>query len=105
MKVFPILLSLFILTSLACGLLNTVADKATGGDKNMTAVASLWSDVPPMDGMTTAQQIEMPVWLKALIRPIMDSMMKSLNNGEDAGHWDWTAFTLGSKTPADVQAF
>lgn len=104
-KVFPIFLSLFMLTSLACGLLNTVANKAIGSDQNMTAVASLWSDVPPMDGMTTTQQIEMPVWLKALVRPVMDTMMKGLNNGEDAGHWDWTAFTLGDKTPADVQAF
>ncbi len=108
-KVFPILLSLFMLTSLGCGLLNTIANKAInkaiGSDKNMTAVASLWSDVPPMDGMTTAQQIEMPAWLKALINPIMDTMMKSLNNGTDMGHWDWTAFNLSGKTPADVQTF
>lgn len=104
-KVFPVLLSLFILTSSACGLLNTVASKAAGGNENMTAVTSLWNDVPPMDGMTTTQQIDMPVWLKALINPIMDNMMKDLNNGADAGHWDWTAFTLSGKTPADVQAF
>ncbi len=108
-KIFPIFLSLLILTSLACGLLNTVANKAigkaVGGDKDMTAVASLWSDVPPMDGMDTAQQIDMPVWLKALTRPVMDTMMKGLNNGSDSGHWDWTAFTLAGKLPADVQAF
>ncbi len=35
----------------------------------------------------------------------MDTMMKALNNGADAGHWDWTAFTLSGKTPADVEAF
>lgn len=104
-KVIPIFLSLFILTSLACGLLNTAVNKTVGGDKNMTAVASLWSDVPPMDGMTTSQQIEMPIWLKAITGPIMDNMMKSLNNGQESGHWDWTAFNLGDKTPADVQAF
>ncbi len=103
------LLTLLAFSSLACGLLNTLADKAVskavGGDKNMNAVASLWSDVPPMDGMTTGQQIEMPVWLKALTGPVMDNMMKSLNNGTDAGHWDWTAFNLTGKLPADVQAF
>ncbi len=104
-KVFPGLFILFVLTSLACGLLNTVANKAVGGNDNMTAVSSLWSDVPPMDSMTTTQQIEMPVWLKALTRPVMDTMMKGLDNGADAGHWDWTAFALSDKTPADVQAF
>ena len=104
-KVFPLLFSLLMLTSLGCGLLNTVTSKAVGGNQNMTAVASLWSDVPPMDGMNTAQQIEMPVWLKALTGPVMDNMMKSLNNGSDAGHWDWTAFNLTGKLPADVQAF
>ncbi len=104
-RFFPSFLSLFMLTSLACGLLNTVANKAIGGDKDMTAVASLWSDVPPMDGMNTAQQIEMPVWLKAITGPVMDTMMKGLNNGADSGHWDWTAFNLTGKTPADVQAF
>jgi hypothetical protein len=55
--------------------------------------------------MTTTQQIEMPVWLKTLARPVMDTMMRGLNDGQDAGHWDWTSFQLSSLTPADVQAF
>lgn len=106
-RYFPFLIFTLplILATLACGLLDTAVNKAIGGDSNMTAVSSLWSDVPPMDGMTTAQQIEMPTWLKALARPIMDTMMRGLNNGSDAGHWDWTAFTLSGKAPADVQAF
>jgi hypothetical protein len=89
------------LTTGACGSL----DRITGSDPAMQATAELWSDVPPMDGMTTAQQIEMPTWLKLLARPIMDQMMKGLNDGKQAGHWDWTAFTLSGKTPTDVQAF
>lgn len=93
-----------VLTTLACGLTDSIK-KATGGDSNMTAVSSLWSDVPPMDGTGASQEIEMPVWLKALARPIMDAMMRGLNNGSDAGHWDWVAFNLSGKTPADVQAF
>jgi hypothetical protein len=71
----------------------------------MTAVASLWSDVPAMDGMTAAQQLDMPTWLKTLARPIMDTMMRGLNDGNEAGHWDWTAFSLSGKTPADVESF
>jgi hypothetical protein len=93
------------LASLACGMLDSVTDQLPGGDAGMTAVASLWDDVPPMDGMGAAQQIEMPLWLKTLARPIMDTMMRGLNDGQDAGHWDWTSFALDGRTPADVQAF
>ncbi|HEX2697281.1 MAG TPA: hypothetical protein VHM28_06190 [Anaerolineales bacterium] len=103
---FPsvIIIAALVLATLACGLVNTI-QKATGGDTNMTAVSSLWSDVPPMDGMGEAQAIDMPAWLKALASPIMDAMMRGLNNGSDAGHWDWVAFMLSNKLPADVQAF
>lgn len=97
--------ALVILSSLACGLLDTAVNQATGGNTNMTAVSSLWSDVPPMDGMGNSEAIDMPAWLKALASPIMDAMMRGLNNGSDAGHWDWVAFNLSGKTPADVQAF
>lgn len=71
----------------------------------MTNVAELWSDVPPMDGMTPSQQVDMPMGLKILARPILDGMMRGLNDGADPGHWDWTAFTLSGKTTADVEAF
>jgi hypothetical protein len=106
-RYFPPLIfitALVLATTLACGLTDTVK-KATGGDTDMTAVSGLWSDVPPMDGMGNAQAMDMPVWLKALARPIMDTMMRGLNNGSDAGHWDWVAFLVSAKTPADVQAF
>ncbi len=102
---FSTVLAALALATLACGLTDSVLNKAAGGESNMQAVAELWADVPPMDGMTTAQQIEMPVWLKALARPIMDTMMRGLNNGQNAGQWDWTAFSLSGNTPADVQAF
>ena len=102
---FSTILAALMLATLACGLTDSVLNKAAGGDSNMQAVAQLWSDVPPMDGMTTAQQIEMPAGLKALARPIMDTMMRGLNNGQDAGHWDWITFSLSATAPADVQAF
>lgn len=98
-------LAALLAASLACGMLDQAVDSATGGDEDMTRVESLWSDVPPMDGMGAAQQIEMPALLKAVARPMMDAMMRGLNDGADAGHWDWTAFMMTDKTPADVQAF
>lgn len=72
---------------------------------NMTAVAELWPDVPRMDGMIPAHQVDMPVGLKLIARPILDGMMRGVNDGKAAGHWDWTAFSLNGKTAADVQAF
>ncbi len=93
------------LAALACGPIGNLVENALGGGSDMTAVSSLWSDVPAMDGMTAAQQVDIPTWLKALARPIMDTMMRGLNDGKEAGHWDWTAFSLSGKTPADVQAF
>ncbi|MCC6188186.1 MAG: hypothetical protein IT318_04100 [Anaerolineales bacterium] len=99
------LASTLALAALACGLTEQVVDRVAGGGDELQAVAELWSDVPPMDGMTAAQQMEMPAWLKALARPVMDQMMKSLNDGQAAGHWDWTAFALSGTAPADVQVF
>ena len=83
---FSTVLAAVALAALACGLPANLLNQAAGGDSNMQAVSALWSDVPPMDAMTTAQQIEMPAALKALARPIMDTMMRGLNNGQDAGH-------------------
>lgn len=106
-RTLMIFLSLALLASLtmSCGLVNTAVNKAIGGDSNMSAVSKLWDDVPAMDGMNAAQKIEMPIWLKALTGPILDGMMKGLNEGQSAGHWDWVAFTLKGKTPADVENF
>lgn len=93
-------LLLIALVSPACGLGNTAVNPA-GSDDAMTAIDALWSDVPPMDGMTAARQFGMPVWLKTLASPVMDGMLKELG----ASHWEWTGFTLSGQQPADVQAF
>lgn len=101
----PALLAVLGLASLACGSIGDVVGNALGAERDMSAVASLWSDVPPMEGMTPSQQVDMPAWLKALARPMMDGMMRGLNDGNDAGHWDWTAYSLSGETPSDVQGF
>jgi hypothetical protein len=75
------------------------------GANSGTKVAQLWSDVPRMDGMDESQQIEMPVGLKIIASKMLDGMMRGVNNGKDAGHWDWAAFSVKGKTPADVQSF
>jgi hypothetical protein len=75
------------------------------GTSSGTNVAQLWSDVPRMEGMDQSQQIDMPTGLKFIAKKMMDTMMRGVNDGKDAGHWDWTAFSLKGKTPADVQTF
>src|SRR6185295_7650390 len=55
---------------------------------DMKRVAQLWSDVPPMEGMTQSQETEMPLALRVIARPFLDALMRGLNNGKEAGHWD-----------------
>jgi hypothetical protein len=103
-KYFIGLLSLFILTSLACGLLDTAVNKATGGD-NMQTVASLWSDVPKMEGLEPSQ-LGMPPYIKLIMQTIIGNMGRLNPQGQDqtTGMIDWIAFTT-DKTPTDIQNF
>jgi hypothetical protein len=98
------LFTLFILTSLACGLVDFAVNKATGGD-NMQTVASLWSDVPKMDGLE-ASQMDMPPLVKVAVRLIIGNMGRLNPQGQDqtTGMIDWIVFT-SDKTPEDVQNF
>lgn len=78
-------------------------ESETGG--NSMKVAELWPDVPRMNGMEQSQQIDLPMGLKLVAKKFMDTMMRGVNDGKEAGHWDWTGFSLSGKTSADVQAF
>ncbi len=95
---------LLILTSLACGMLDTVVNKATGGD-NLQTVTSLWSDVPQMDGLEPSQ-IDMPPFVKLAVRLVIGNMGKLNPEGQDqtTGTINWIVFT-SSKTPEDVQNY
>jgi hypothetical protein len=75
------------------------------GSGPMTSVAQLWSDVPPMEGMAQSHETQMPLALKAIMRPFLDGVMRGLNNGKEAGHWDVAYFMLSGKTTRDVEAF
>ena len=88
-----------VLIFIACG----ITDKLTGGDK-MKQVADLWSDVPRMEGMTKSEG-EMPTWLRLLVRPVLSTMMRGVNDGKDAGDWDVVFYTVAGKTPKDVKDF
>ena len=72
---------------------------------DMKSVAQLWSDVPPLEGMTQSQQAEMPLAVRALARPFLDALLRGLNNGKEAGHWDVASYMSKGKTTRDVEAF
>ncbi len=75
------------------------------GSGNMKNVGQLWSDVPPMEGMDQSQQIDMPVALKVIARKMLDGMMRGVNDGKDAGNWDFNGFSLKGKQPTDLEEF
>src|SRR5690242_6608396 len=49
---------------------------------------ALWSDVPPLQGMEQKNDAEMPMAIRVLARPFLDTLMRGLNNGKNAGHYD-----------------
>lgn len=92
------LLFVLVLCAMGCG----IADKLTGG--GMKAVPELWSDVPRMDGMTKSEG-EMPAWLRLVVRPVLSTMMRGVNNGKDAGDWDVAFYIVTGKSPKEVSSF
>ena len=93
------LLFVLVLCAVACGL----SERLAGGG-GMKAVAELWSDVPRMDGMTKSEG-EMPAWLRLVVRPVLSTMMRGVNDGKDAGDWDVVFFSVKDKSPKDVTSF
>ena len=93
------LLFVLVLCAVACGL----SDKLSGGGR-MKAAPELWSDVPRMEGATKSEG-EMPAWLRLLVRPVLSTMMRGVNDGKDAGNWDVVFFTAAGKTPKEVKDF
>jgi hypothetical protein len=98
--------ALCMLASLACGLSDNLINKAIGGDGNMQTVSSLWSDVPPMDGLQHSEMEDMPPFVKLALRLVLGNLGRLNGAGEDqtTGNIDWIAFTT-DKSPQDVQNF
>lgn len=96
-----VILGLFLVSVMACGLI----DRFTSGGQKMNKVGTLWSDVPPMDGMSPSET-ELPIGVKLILRTIIGNMGRLNKEGEDrsTGDIDWTSFS-GDKAPADVESF
>ena len=104
------LLTLLILTSISCGMIDTVVnqavDKAAGGSENFQSVSSLWSDVPQMDGFGPSGLEKVPPFVKLALQLVIGNLGRLNGQGQDqtTGNIDWIAFTT-AKTPQDVQSF
>lgn len=85
---------------LGCGVTDTVLSNIVGGSKGNT-VASLWSDVPPIQG-AQKQSLDMPIAAQLAIQ----GMMKASASSSDVSlkQFDWIGFTT-SQTPDQVAAF
>ncbi len=105
MKVKSGFLALFVLASLACGLLNNAVNQAVGGGENYQTVSALWSDVPRMDGLQPSQ-MDLPLPVKLVMRTILGNLGRLNPQGQDqtTGNIDWIVFTT-TQTPQDVQNF
>ncbi len=89
--VFSLVLAL---ASLGCGLIDRVA----GGETAFTNASELWSDVPRMEGLTPSE-MEMPLYVKLLMRTAMSQILAGGTGGAD-----WIVFST-DKTSEDVQGF
>jgi hypothetical protein len=88
------IVGVFALASIACGAIDTI----TGSETDLQTVSQLWSDVPRMDGLTPSD-IEMPAFIKLLMRTVMSQVLAG-----GTGGGDWIAFNT-DHSPDDVGAF
>jgi hypothetical protein len=84
-KTLAALLTLAMILTMACGIVNTL----TGGSSG--TVASLWPDVPPLDGATLAK-LDLPLAAKLAVQAMFQ------------GKLEFVSYT-SSKTIPDIQAF
>ena len=98
----PVLAILLIPAILACGLTNTVTDAVTGGDTFKPA-AQLWSDVPPMPGLTPSELEDVPLPVKLLMRTVLANLGQDPTDQTQRGI-DWISFDYAG-APADVSNF
>jgi len=87
-----------VLSILACAVIPSIPT-LPGTGAQPTSLASLWPDVPAMDGLTLSTDLQAPPFVHVLLTLVTKQM---LGNGTDSG--DWVDFTT-TKTPNDVKAF
>ena len=101
----PLFAILLVPAILACGLTNTITDTVTGG-QSFKPATQLWSDVPPMPGVTSSAMEDLPLPVKLLMRTILGNLGRLNPQGTDqsTGNIDWISYDLNG-TPADVGNF
>lgn len=104
-KIMLVVIAILASVSLACGAIDTAANKLVSSGDDLKVVSQLWSDVPKMDGLTPSQ-MEMPLPVKLVMRTVLGNLGRLNKEGEDrtTGNIDWIVFTT-AKTPDEVRNF
>lgn len=94
-----------LVSSLVLAVASCSAIKKFTGDQNLKKVGDLWSDVPRMDGLALSEA-EMPMYVKVLMRTVLNNLGRLNNANEDQTHstGDWAVFTT-AKVGDDVRNF
>jgi hypothetical protein len=96
-KVMALLLAWAMTVTLGCGLID-----ALFGSGNAQRPATMWSDVPQMEGMTQ-ENLDLPLPLRLILQGLVQSA--GAGEGIRVDNFQLLAFTSSSKSPADVKAF
>jgi len=92
-----LLLALAMVVTLGCGFI-----EALFGDGNANRPATMWPDVPQMEGMTQ-ENLNLPLPLRLILQGLVQSA--GAGEGIRVDNFQLLAFTSSSKSPADVKAF
>ena len=90
---------ILILAVLSCGLAGKLMDKGL----HMTRTASLWSDVPQMEGLESSET-DMPIALKLVVRTFVNTLLNNADKDSKPVTTDWVVYGYkGSET--DIKNF
>jgi hypothetical protein len=96
-KVIALLLAWAMVVTLGCGFI-----EALFGGGSASRPATMWSDVPQMEGMTQ-ENLDLPLPLRLILQGLVQSV--GAGEGIRVDNFQLLAFTSSSKSPADVKAF
>ncbi len=96
-KVTALLLAWAMVVTLGCGFI-----EALFGSGSASRPATMWSDVPQMEGMTQ-ENLDLPLPLRLILQGLVQSA--ATEAGIRVDDFQLLAFTSSSKSPADVRAF
>lgn len=92
-----------ILAVLSCSLAGKLAEKGLDKGLNTQRVGSLWSDVPPMDGLNDSPTDDLPLTVKLVLHTFVNMVLNSDKTSKNVST-DWIFYKYkGSQS--DIKSF